>query len=96
MWLTANPNYWGYDERFPQNHLPYVNSINVLIIPNTSTALAAMRTGKIDFDNSGLTPTVVTSLQKTNPEINVIKVDAAVLDILPKSSAAPFNNLNVE
>ncbi|MGP8079257.1 MAG: ABC transporter substrate-binding protein [Dehalococcoidales bacterium] len=95
MWLTANPNYWGYDERFPQNHLPYVNSINVLIIPNTSTALAAMRTGKIDFDNSGLTPTVVTSLQKTNPEINVIKVDAAVLDILPKSSAAPFNNLNV-
>jgi peptide/nickel transport system substrate-binding protein len=95
MVLTANHSYWGVDERFPQNKVPYVNEINVLIIPNTSTALAAMRTGKIDFDNSGLTPTVVTALQKTNPEINIIKVNGAVLDILPKSSAAPFNNLNV-
>ena len=25
--LTANPNYWGHDERYPQNQLPYVSKI---------------------------------------------------------------------
>jgi len=95
MTLTANPNYWGTDERYPQNKLPYVKQINYLIIPNTATALAAMRAGKIDFDNSGLTPGIVSQVQATNPEINVISTDNAVIDILPKDSASPFNNLNV-
>ncbi len=97
MQLTANPNYWGYDERYPQNRLPYISGLTVLIIPNTSTALAAMRVGKIDQMNSQatFTPTVIQGLQATNPEINVIKIPSAALDILPKSSIAPFNNLNV-
>ena len=25
--LVKNPNYWGYDERYPQNQLPYVDSV---------------------------------------------------------------------
>jgi peptide/nickel transport system substrate-binding protein len=95
MVLTANANYWATDERYPQNKLPYVKQINYLIIPNTPTALAAMRTGKIDFDNSGLTPSIVDQTQKSNPEITVIATDNAVTDILPKDSVAPFNNLNV-
>jgi len=95
MTLTANPNYWGTDERYPQNKLPYVKEIDYLIIANAPTALAAMRSGKIDFDNSGLTIQSVTAMQKTNPSINVIQTEGAVLDILPKDSIAPFNNLNV-
>jgi len=23
--FTRNPNYWGYDERYPKNQLPYIN-----------------------------------------------------------------------
>ena len=46
--LVKNPNYWGYDERYPQNKLPYIDTLKVLIIPNTATTMAAMRTGKID------------------------------------------------
>ena len=97
MQLTANPNYWGYDERYPQNKLPYISGLTVLIIPQTATALAAMRVGKIDQMNqqATFTPTVISGLQQTNPEINVIKIPSAALDILPKSSVAPFNNLNV-
>jgi len=94
MKLTANTNYWGYDERYPQNRLPYISGLTVLIIPQTSTALAAMRVGKIDQMNqqATFTPTVISGLQQTNPEINVIKVPSAALDILAKSSVAPFNN----
>jgi len=38
----------GYDERHPQNKLPYVDKVTYLVIPDQSTALAAFRTGKID------------------------------------------------
>jgi len=46
--LVSNPNYWGYDERYPQNKLPYIDTLKVLIIPDQATALAALRTGKVD------------------------------------------------
>lgn len=44
-----NPNYWGYDTLYPQNQLPYLDEVRVLIIPDDATAYAALRTGKIDM-----------------------------------------------
>ena len=37
--LTAvkNPSYWGYDERYPQNQLPYIDKVTVLIITDQAT-----------------------------------------------------------
>ena len=46
--LIKNPDYWGHDERYPQNKLPYVDTIKYLIIPDDDAALEAMRAGKID------------------------------------------------
>ncbi len=72
-----NPNYWGYDEKFPQNRLPYIDTYYSLLMPDMSTRLAAMRTGKIDMIAN---PTGAAniysvddadSLQLTNPEIEV-------------------------
>ena len=31
---TKNPNYWGYDEKFPENRLPYLDEVKVLVIPD--------------------------------------------------------------
>ena len=36
------------DERYPQNRLPYIDKLVYLIMPDESTALAALRSGKID------------------------------------------------
>ena len=47
--LVKNPNYWGHDERYPQNTLPYVDTVKILVIPDNNQALAAMRIGKIDL-----------------------------------------------
>ena len=71
-----NPNYWGYDENFPQNRLPYIDTLRSLVIPERSARLAAMRTGKIDMlSNTGdafiTSIDDLESLQKTNPEIEV-------------------------
>ena len=71
---TKNHDYWGYDEKFPENRLPYIDTIRALLMPELATRLSAMRTGKIDILGSpGVTAIrsidVVESLQKTNPEI---------------------------
>ncbi|MBN2239801.1 MAG: ABC transporter substrate-binding protein [Dehalococcoidales bacterium] len=45
---TKNPGYWKKDPLHPQNQLPYLDTIKSMIIPDLSTRLSALRTGKID------------------------------------------------
>jgi peptide/nickel transport system substrate-binding protein len=53
---TRNKDYWETDPLSPGkgNQLPYVDTYVQLLIPDRSTQLAALRTGKIDF-MTGLT-----------------------------------------
>ncbi|MDO8688170.1 MAG: ABC transporter substrate-binding protein [Dehalococcoidales bacterium] len=44
-----NPNYWMNDPLMPENQLPYLDSLKQYVIPDRSTNLAALRTGKIDW-----------------------------------------------
>ena len=46
---TKNPDYWGHDEKYPENRLPYIDELRMLIIPEEAAAVAAIRSGKIDF-----------------------------------------------
>ena len=66
--FTRNRNYFGKDPLHPQNQLPYLDGVKMLIIPDISTYLAALRTGKLD-----MLPAVqwedAASLIKTNPEL---------------------------
>jgi ABC-type transport system substrate-binding protein len=93
--MVKNPDYWGYDERYPQNKLPYADSLKVLVIPDDATALAGLRTGKIDgMDN--LTIQQTNSLMKTNPELikNVIpRITGLTVD--PRNDVKPFNDIRV-
>ncbi len=69
-----NPDYWGYDEKYPQNRLPYIDQLRALIMPETATQLAAIRSGKVDYIGpigaaQMRTLDQVESLQRTNPEL---------------------------
>ena len=71
---TKNPDYWGFDEKYPENRLPYVDETISLIMKEEATRIAALRTGKVDaLDNNGSTQ--ITSidaaerLKETNPEL---------------------------
>jgi len=46
--VVRNPNYWMKDPIHPENTLPYVDGIKMLVIEDASTIISAMRTGKID------------------------------------------------
>lgn len=46
--LIRNPHYWMNDPVYPENQLPYVDYVKINIIPDASTRIAALRTGKVD------------------------------------------------
>ncbi len=46
---TKNPNYWSNDPVLPENKLPYLGSVKLLIVPDLSSIQAGFRTGKIDI-----------------------------------------------
>ena len=73
---TKNPDYWGTDEKYAENRLPYLDKIRALITKDQATILALMRTGKADFiGKAGAsqlgTVDAAMSLKKTNPELNL-------------------------
>jgi peptide/nickel transport system substrate-binding protein len=93
--LTAVPNYYEFDARFPQNRLPYVKTRKVLIIASNITAEAAMRVGKIDAYPAMPTQDAL-NMQKTNPSIvtkNGYPNNELTLDC--RDDLAPFSDIRV-
>ena len=68
---TKNPDYWGFDEKYPENRLPYADQIRVLIMPEVATMLSAVRTGKVDRGYRLYSIDQVESLQRTDPELEI-------------------------
>ena len=93
--LARNPTYSFYDERYPQNQLPYVDSVKLLIITDNNTALAGLRTGKIDITD-GLTWPQAQTLMKTNSELLHVAVPSATGYCLdPRNDVKPFSDIRV-
>lgn len=68
--LVRNPNYW---EKNPAgagkgDQLPYIDNYNQIIIPDASTRLAALRTGKLDLLQANVKEDYQ-SLVKTSPRL---------------------------
>jgi len=63
-----NPNYWGKDPAGPGkgNQIPYIDGLKILIIPDVSTRVAALRTAKIDVMN-GMETGDAKSIMQTTP-----------------------------
>ena len=71
---TKNPNYWGYDPKYPENRLPYVDEVKGLVIVEHATRLAGLRSGQLDYIGMPGSTQIFEinqhlSLQRTNPEI---------------------------
>ena len=96
--LTRNNNYWMKDPVGPGegNQLPYLDAVKFVIMPDTSTMQAALRTGKletlggIDFTNAGY-------LMEKNPEFQYTKsyVPANAICMRIDKEELPFHDVNV-
>jgi peptide/nickel transport system substrate-binding protein len=95
MTLDKNPNYWGHDQRYPQNQLPYINQLKILVIADDATANAAMRTGQIDVLNAVSVETVK-DLKNTNPQIALnVNPDYTASSVDMRNDLKPFSDINV-
>jgi peptide/nickel transport system substrate-binding protein len=92
--LIKNPDYWGHDERYPQNKLPYFDALKLRIIPDQAEALAEMRAGRVDVVDQ-ISPMLAREMAKTNPEILQIELSQTATTIDPRNDVAPFNDIRV-
>ena len=94
---TKNPDYWGYDEKYPQNRLPYVDQLRRLVIPEEGTMMAALRSGKLDFRMHAPSDIdSIESLQRTNPEIAAHPIYFRSSDsFAPNHRVPPLDDINV-
>lgn len=95
QYFVRNPNYWMKDPFHPQNQLPYVDAVRLLIIPDASTRIAALRTGKVDWLDS-VSWDNWTSLKKTNPRLQELEMlSGSAPTIAMRTSKAPFSDIRV-
>jgi len=97
--FVRNPNYWMKDPFRPENRLPYLDGVKYLIIPDVSTRMAALRTGKLDHIG-GLTAPVgwedAAGLMKTNPELKYLEwVTTSAPSIYMRLDTPPFTDIRV-
>ena len=72
MTCAKNPDYYGVDARYDDNPLPYTDAFKVVVIPDMSSALSALRTGQIDLlTDARVYPTLQETLMlaETDPQI---------------------------
>ncbi|UCH42410.1 MAG: ABC transporter substrate-binding protein [Dehalococcoidales bacterium] len=67
--FERNPDYWMTNPLHPEDQLPYIDGVKIFVIPDTSTALAAFRTGKIETRSITETDEWQDMLH-TNPELS--------------------------
>jgi peptide/nickel transport system substrate-binding protein len=91
---VKNPNYFGTDERYPGNQLPYADELNVLCIPDSSTAVAGLRTGQIDI-LTGIDWKTAGTLSNSNPDLLQTQLPQAGPVVLFNMNVPPFDDIRV-
>ena len=96
-----NPDYWGYDEKFPEKRLPYIDELRWRIMPEEATFLAALRAGQVDFVGWAGTSQVrsidlIEDLGRTNPELMIWPFSEGNENVFaPNVSRPPFDDIRV-
>lgn len=91
---TKNPKYWAYDERYPQNKLPYIDTLKNIYLADTATSEAALRTGKIDMMQN-ISWQDADSLNKSNPELKKTIMIQPAQGLCCRCDRKPFSDINV-
>ena len=99
--FIKNPDYWGFDEKYPENRLPYADEMRAPLMSEEATRISALRTGKLDIvGNVGVVSVasvdVVRSIQRTDPEIQISSYFLRALQSFAMNIRnAPFDDIRV-
>jgi peptide/nickel transport system substrate-binding protein len=92
--FQRNPNYWAHDPMHTQNQLPYADGLKRLIIPDASTRLAALRTGKVDYIQA-LAYDDFRQLHQQLPELQSMRLYGMSSFLVARVDKPPFSDLRV-
>lgn len=96
---VRNSNYWQTNPIGPGrgDQLPYIDSISYQIIPDQSTRLAALRTGKAEWSAIDLlTKEDFDTIIKTNPEMEYVTTITAPMQVSGRVDIpGPFSDVKV-
>ncbi len=96
--LPRNPNYWRKNPIGPGegNQIPYIDALQYLILPDASTRLAALRTGKLDR-MANLAFEDAEQMKKTAPRIvtGAGTLGGPTQYVYMNTQRTPFNNVKV-
>lgn len=93
--FVRNPTFYEKDPFFPENQLPYIDSYEILVIPDESTRIAALRTYKLDCYNYFPWDKAET-MHRTSPELNMRKMSPDYgYEIFMRVDIAPFSDVRV-
>ncbi len=95
--MKKKPDSWDVDPLFPQNKVPYVDTVKYLVVEDGSTRLAAMRTGKADaIGFESLSPADAANLQKTAPKLKSAEwAGAQPYLVFMRMDTKPYNDIRV-
>jgi len=95
---SKNPSYWGFDEKYPDNRLPYFDEVKALTM-GEEAEIAALRTGKLDgslFGSAGLDLDEAIKIKKSNPEMTMWPYAyRSVTSFAMNVSKRPFDDIRV-
>ena len=89
----SNPNYYGTDERYPDNRLPYVDRFNYILVKDEATRMAGLRTGKLAWYAFGYLQTQ--DLLKTAPHLKWNKWPGACVMAGVRWDKEPWSDIRV-
>ncbi|MBI2850844.1 MAG: ABC transporter substrate-binding protein [Chloroflexi bacterium] len=95
--MARNPSYWMKDPvgSGKGSQLPYLERVRYLIIPDASTRLAALRTGKLD-QLTGVSTEDATQLRRTTPALLEAEgPGGGQPTISMRTDLPPFNDIRV-
>jgi peptide/nickel transport system substrate-binding protein len=95
--FVRNPGYWGKDPvgLGKGNQLPYLDGVKILIIPDTSTRLAAIRAAKLDWGGT-LTSDDAKTVKQTSPQLKYIKIPPESGNVIyMRTDKVPYSDIRV-
>jgi len=100
MSFVKSENYYDYDERYPENKLPYLDEIKFVQISDSSNILTQFISGKIDMISFGsdlLNASEIQQLKDSMGEGNYVEVDyySTPIGFTLHSNQEPLDDVNV-
>ena len=98
--LEKNENYYDYDERYPENKLPYLDSIKLVYIADSANILTQFIAGELDYvgwRSNLLSASERSQLESTldSSQYSKFSYDTGPMAIGLKMNTAPFDDVRV-